>query len=321
MLQILGSGDSTVVLPVMETLLSEAYSRAAESLSQAGIPSADHDAKSLLAFVLNQSFGEVSTALALGHSITDEHLQHLDQLVEQRAQRTPLQHLTGKAAFRHLELHVEPGVFIPRPETEVLVQVGIDWLQAHADEFPQPQVVDLCSGSGAIAIAIATEVPAARVHAVEGDPVTIDTLNKNVREHPEAHLTVEQGDAAVAPSHLTGQVHLVISNPPYIPEGEPLEDPETARDPKRALYSGPDGLGLIRAIIPNAAGLLVPCGMLALEHSDTQAKAVGALMREAGFTGITHTQDLTGRIRITSGCTEPARSKSTHPESATGNPT
>jgi len=246
-------------------------------LRDAGVPSPQHDARALLA-----------------HSESTH--ADFDELVRRRAQRIPLQHLLGTAAFRYLELQVGPGVFVPRPETEVLV----DAVLAEIRDSDAPVVVDLCAGPGTIGYAVAHEHPGAVVHLVEQDPGAFGWLQRNRPEaNPRVHLHL--ADAAEALGDLDGTVDVVASNPPYVAEDErELVDPEVREhDPEVALFAGADGLDVIRIVERRAAALLKPGGFLAVEHSDRQGESVPALLRDAGWTEVADHEDLTRRPRFT----------------------
>lgn len=213
----------------------------------------------------------------------------------QRAQRVPLQHLTGSVGFRWIELAVGPGVFVPRPETESVVQWAVDQLKG----VRTPVVIDLCAGSGAIALSLAHEVPGAVVHAVEVDRGALVWLRRNARERarsgdPEVH--VQEGQVDDLLPGLDGTVDLVISNPPYIPLRE-RHQPEVDHDPAIALYAGEDGLDVIRQVERAAKRLLKPGGLVVVEHSDQQGTSAPAVFAQ-GWTDVRDHQDLTGRDRF-----------------------
>jgi release factor glutamine methyltransferase len=265
--------------------LEQALRRATSRLQQAGVASPRHDAEELAALVLGTTRSQVRTAALRGdHADLGE---QFDDLVEQRARRTPLQHLTGRAPFRDLVLHVGPGVFVPRPETEVVAGAAIDEARRVLSLGQAPVVVDLCTGSGAIGLAVATEVPGARVHAVELSEHALAWAQRNVERHghgPSLSLELRQGDAATAFTDLDGQVDVVVSNPPYIPPGSEPNDPEVRdHDPALALYGGgPLGLDVPGRVVVAAARLLRPGGLLVMEHADVQQDQVLALLRDAG---------------------------------------
>lgn len=211
----------------------------------------------------------------------------------------PLQHLTGSAGFHRLELAVGPGAFVPRPETESLVEWGL----AALAESPRPLVVDLCAGTGAIGLALAAAHPGATVYAVERDPYALGWLHHNaVVRHAagDRPVTVVAGDA-VAPgvlSGLDGRVDLVLANPPYVPTGVPVPAEVAGHDPYVAVYAGADGLDVIRPLIARARALLRPGGQLGIEHDDTHGEVVPALLAAAGFAEPADHPDLAGRPRF-----------------------
>ncbi len=248
------------------------------------------DAELLAAHVL----GVPRTRLALVPGLTAAQYTRLGELVAARAQGTPLQHLTGEAPFRHGVLAVGSGVFVPRPETELLVSWGL----AAVRGVPAPVVVDLCAGSGAIAVAVAAECPDATVYAVELQPAALIWLRRNTAG---TSVSIVEGDAADPSvlSTLDGTVDLVLCNPPYLPSGVPLPAEVTGYDPHGALYSGPDGLELIRRLVPRVATLLRPGGGFAVEHDDSHGLAVPELLRGDGrYGGIADHADLSGRPRF-----------------------
>jgi release factor glutamine methyltransferase len=210
-----------------------------------------------------------------------------------------LQHLVGTAAFRHVEVAVGPGVFVPRPETEVVAGWAIDRAREAAVDGGGPLVVDLCAGSGAIALAVADEVPTARVHAVELDPGALPWARRNV---DGTAVRLHQGDAATALPELDGTVDVVVANPPYIPPDGVIRDPEVAEhDPALALWGhGSDGLDVLRAVALSAARLLRPGGWFVVEHADVQGAAVPAVLHEqGGWDQVADHRDLAGRDRFT----------------------
>ena len=213
----------------------------------------------------------------------------------------PLQHLTGTAPFRHLELAVGPGVFVPRPETEQLAGWALEQLRG----LTVPLVVDLGSGSGALALSIAQEHPRARVVAVEGDPAAIEWTRHNAaRRAAEGDTPIEvvagnMTDPALL-RELDGQVDVVVSNPPYVPDEAVLPREVADHDPPLALWGGPDGLDVVRGLLDTAARLLRPGGALGIEHADQQGSALPALVRAHGaWTDVADHPDLAGRPRFT----------------------
>ena len=224
-----------------------------------------------------------------------------ESLLEQRTARVPLQHLTGRAAFRHLELSVGPGVFVPRPETEQIAGWVLDRLAGTGS----PVVVDLGTGSGAIALAVSHEHPGARVTAVErdADAIAWTRLNAQARaaagDTPVIVLAGDMTDPHLL-RELDGTVDVVVSNPPYVPDGARLPREVADHDPPLALWGGPDGLDAVRGLLHTAARLLRPGGLLAIEHADVQGGSLPALVRShGGFTDVADHPDLAGRPRFT----------------------
>ena len=266
---------------------------AAQRLAAAGVPSPDFDAAELLAHVL----GTTRPGLAIVGDVTGEQQARYDALVVRRASREPLQHLTGSAAFRHVELAVGPGVFTPRPETELLAGWGVGQARSVLAEGRTPVVVDLCTGSGAIALAVATEVPAARVHAVE---LSEDALAWAERNLAGSGVDLRHGDLADAFPDLDGGVDVVLCNPPYIPlEAFESVAPEAREhDPHLALFSGDDGLEAMRALERTAARLLRPEGVVGAEHAEVQGEAAPGVFVSAGrWRDVRDHPDLAGRPR------------------------
>jgi release factor glutamine methyltransferase len=217
--------------------------------------------------------------------------------VERREKREPLQHITGIAPFRHLELEVGPGVFTPRPETEQVVDLAIQ----KTKQVLAPLIVDLCAGSGAIAISISTEVSSATVYAVELSKQAFEYLRRNYENYGLDTQTLRNEDLKTALLELDGTVDLVVSNPPYIPDAAvPVDLEVQLHDPALALYGGEDGLDVIREISSRALALLRPGGQLVLEHAHTQAAAIGELLLSQGWQEIVSSQDLTGKDRMIS---------------------
>jgi release factor glutamine methyltransferase len=306
--------------------LDAALRSAADRLTGAGVASPRVDAELLAAHVLGLSRGEVVAAALAGRMLDTEHRAALDELVELRAGRVPLQHLTGRAPFRGLELRVGPGVFVPRPETEVVAGLAVDAVRElvatrggrsvepdgagvtddRSASRPDdgPLVVDLCTGSAAIALAVAAEVPSARVVALELDPHAHAWAALNVGELAVGRVDLRLGDVAGADTgvlaDLAGAVDVVVANPPYIPPGSRPLDPEVAdHDPEPALFGGgPDGLAVPRAVISTAAGLLRPGGALVMEHADSQGPAVRRLVADDRWREARTVPDLTDRDRV-----------------------
>ncbi|MGA8977668.1 MAG: peptide chain release factor N(5)-glutamine methyltransferase [Pedococcus sp.] len=276
--------------------LRAAVRAAASRLAGAGVPSPENDALTLAAHVLRRPVGEVRTAMVVGAPAPDP--AAYQRLVEHRADRVPLQHLTGRAAFRRLELSVGPGVFTPRPETEVVAGLAIEAALASGGA---PVVVDLCTGSGAIALAVADEVSTATVYAVELGEDAHAWAARNVAT-TGLDVTLVQGDATSAFPELDGAVDVVVSNPPYIPVGMVPLDPEVRdHDPALALYGGSeDGLAIPLAVAARAAVLLRAGGVLVMEHADSQGVALPAALERTGrWVEVRDEVDLTGRPRAT----------------------
>jgi release factor glutamine methyltransferase len=254
-------------------------SNATSLLTEAKVSSPQVDAELLLAHVLGVERSQLITI----QEISDEQFSDFNNLVARRANRVPLQHLTGVAYFRHLELAVGPGVFVPRPETELLVDAAI----AHLKNIPAPRnAVDLCSGSGAIALSIALEVPGTIVLAVELSDDAVKWLAHNIVDHAAqleavgSHVIVYHGNAGDQSllSELFNQVDALVSNPPYIPSEMIPRDPEARdHDPAIALFSGSDGLDVAREVVLVAAELLKPGGFVGVEHADMQGESMPAL--------------------------------------------
>lgn len=281
------------------TTLAAALRAGAARLAAAGVASARVDVELLAAHALGTDRSGVQLAALRG----DPAPAGLGALVERRAGREPVQHIVGRAAFRTLELAVGPGVFVPRPETEQVAQVAVDEAAAVAARRPGAlvRVVDLCTGSCAIALAVAHEVPVAEVHAVELDGAAHAWAARNVAgQAAGSRVSLVRGDARTALRGLDGTVDVVVSNPPYIPPDAVPVDPEVHADPAVALYGlGPDGLAVPRGIVAAAARLLRPDGLLVMEHADVQGAAVRELVGSTGlFTGVATRQDLAGRDRM-----------------------
>jgi release factor glutamine methyltransferase len=313
--------------------LREAVRAAIRTLAEAGVQSAEFDAVALAACAAGTTTSEVRKLMIVGAPVP----QGYDALVSERARRVPLQHLTGKAGFRRLELSVGPGVFIPRFETELTAGLAIAFLRKPRDgaqelgtnlgtvhrtvprfegEGPTPSlglrhvagstgcpvVVDLCAGSGAIALAVKDEVPSAEVHGVELSELAHAWAIRN-RDDLGLDLDLRLGDATSAFPELLGRVDVVVSNPPYIPVGSVPNDPEVRdHDPEVALYGGsPDGLRIPLQVAARAALLLRPGGYLVMEHADVQGESLTSALQMTGlWQDVQDHPDLNGRPRAVS---------------------
>lgn len=275
---------------------------ARESLSQSGIAAAEADAVELAAFTLGVDASEVRRRMLLRNNVDEGFSDRYAGLIAERSSRIPLQHLTGRAYFRHLTLAVGPGVFVPRPETETVAGWAIEALQDVASGYGTPPIaVDLCTGSGAIALSLKHEVPMAHVYAVEVDESAHAWAAHNVAALG-LEIDLRLGDATQSFPDLTGTVDVVVSNPPYIPSGmEPIDPEVREHDPDVALYGGSaDGLAIPRLVAARAATLLRPGGVLVMEHADTQGESLPAALRGTGWwDDVEDRDDLSGRPRAT----------------------
>ena len=288
-------------------------------LAQAGVSTPLNDARLLLADALGCDLHQLDQALLLDRTaqelLTNEGgcrqtdgfqsaaLERYRSYLQRRAGREPLQYILGHAYFRYLDIHLGPGVFIPRPETETVAQAGVDALAG----MDHPLAVDLCSGSGAIGLSLATEVPGARVRAVEVDEQAYrwGALNAVAQESAileagsDYQLLLADATDPATLSDLDAQVDLVISNPPYVPKDAVPSQPEVRDwDPDLALYGGsPDGCLLPCRILDRAMILLAPGGLLVMEHDASQGPAMVAAALERGYLEARTHQDLAGRDR------------------------
>ena len=279
------------------TLLLNEIAVASSRLAEAGVDSPRSDAEQIAAHV----HGVPRTEL---HRVKDAEFnpQFWDEIARREA-REPLQHITGHAYFRYLDLEVGPGVFVPRPETEVMTGWAIAKLRDM--NVAEPVVADLGTGSGAIALAIGQEVPRARVHAVEADPLARAWAERNITRYVETapytagRVMLHAGDFSEVLGELDGTVDLVISNPPYIPVGASVPPEVGEYDPPAALWSGADGLNAIRAVERSARRLLRPGGLVAVEHGAQQGAAVyWVFPEESGWRDTRNNKDLAGRDRF-----------------------
>ncbi|WP_237160406.1 peptide chain release factor N(5)-glutamine methyltransferase [Mycolicibacter engbaekii] len=273
--------------------LRDAIDSAAALFAEAGIDSARYDAEELAAHAAGTDRGR----LALLESPDDEFFSRYRQLVAARSSRVPLQHLIGTAAFGPVLLHVGPGVFIPRPETEAM----LEWILKHVAAQPlgpAPVIVDACTGSGALAVALSRSFPSARVFAVEDSEEALSYAARNCAGTPVELVRADVTTPGLL-AQWNGRVDLMVSNPPYIPDGADL-DPEVAQhDPAHALFGGPDGMSVIAPLAGLAARLLRPGGVFAVEHDDTTAAATVRTVRDTGgFAEVVSRPDFTGRLRF-----------------------
>lgn len=278
-----------------------AIARSIERLAAAGVPSPHVDAIALAAHAL----GTAQLILAVPPPMPDDFEAALEPLVGRREAREPLQHILGYAAFRYLSLRVRPGVFLPRPETELLAQQAVDEAKRLLTAGREALVVDLCTGSGAIALSVATEAPGSRVIAVDVDPaaVALTEVNAALLDLATSSLRIEIGDLADPHllADLDARVDVLISNPPYIPDDAvPLEREVAEHDPPRALFGGGrDGLRLPALVVEAATRLIRPGGLLVMEHADVQGAGVRELVDRTGaFEPAATHLDLTGRDRF-----------------------
>ncbi|UFS61070.1 peptide chain release factor N(5)-glutamine methyltransferase [Subtercola endophyticus] len=280
--------------PTVRTVLEHSVA----ILARAGVPTPDVDAELLIGHVLGASRGQVQAMTVTDRAISVDEAISISEAVERRAAREPLQHITGLAAFRTLELAVGPGVFVPRPETEFVAGLAIYTLRADASS--SPLAVDLGTGSGAIALSLATEVPHASVVAVENSTAAFIWAKQNFRTVDARNARLVFIDLAVALPELDGLVSVVISNPPYIPSGAIPRDPEVRLfDPEHALYGGEDGLDVVRDVSRTAQRLTRPGGTLVIEHGELQGASIRSLLAADGWHAPSTHRDLTGRDRAT----------------------
>lgn len=290
---------------------------AVKKLESAGVESAEYDARLLLSKACGVSLAELNKALILG-DLTDfspDYASKYSDFVTRRASREPLQHIVGRAPFRYLDLQVGKGVFVPRLETEVVVEAGLDWLRESG--ISKPMVVDLCAGSGAIGLSVVTEVADAQVWAVEKSPEAFQYLRKNFEETAKNYENMQISSryhavlADATKAHISdctpelhaicGKVDLVITNPPYVPESQVPEQVEVREyDPPIALYGGSaDGLLIPEQIMRAAFALLKPGGVMVMEHDISQGDALKKYAESVGFSRALVGNDLTGRPRYT----------------------
>lgn len=281
-------------LPTLDALVRAAVAE----LTAARIPTPQVDAELLAAHVLGVGRGELAAAMLRGATVGAADADAIAEFVARRASREPLQHLTGSAPFRHLELRVGPGVFVPRPETETVAQIAIDLLRATAS--PAPVAVDLGTGSGAIALALATEVPHARVHAAENSVDAFVWTKENFALVGADNARLAFVDLAEAFPELDGTVSVLVSNPPYVPDAAVPRDPEVRLwDPPAALYGGADGLDVVRTLSRVGLRLVHAGGAIVIEHGELQGADIRSLLTADGWLAAATHPDLTLRDRTT----------------------
>ena len=276
--------------------VTEARAWARERLADAGIDSVDADVRELLEWAC-----DVTSQVDLPAALDPEQADKLRGGVGERALRIPLQHVTGRMYFRSLTLRSVPGVFVVRPETEVLAGLAIDEAAAAVAARGEARVVDLCTGSGAIALAVATESARTEVWAVEKEPEPFALACLNRDRVGACGLHLVRGDAThpATLGFLDGLVDVVVTNPPYVPADEMPTQPEAAADPHAALYGGSaDGTEIPVRIMLRALSLLRPGGLLLMEHSPTQERVMREHAARVGMDEIDTAADLAGRKRF-----------------------
>ena len=270
--------------------LRQAVEDAAAKLADAGVGSPRIDAELLAAHVAGVERGRL---MLTGTDLDDGFQRRYDEIVAARARRLPLQHLIGTAAFGPLTLAVGPGVFIPRPETEAL----LEW--ALGQQLPPgPVIVDLCTGAGALALALSALRSDARVLALDDSPEALEFARRNAAGTRVEVVAADVTRPGLLPE-LDGRVDLLVSNPPYIPVGVELEPEVAEHDPAHALFGGPDGMAVIGPIVGLAARWLRDGASCGIEHDDTTAERTVATFTDDGnFSDVTSRRDLAGRPRF-----------------------
>ena len=278
-------------------LVSELLFESSSKLKEAGVISATVDAELIACYCLGISRSELALMTATNQEFPNDSLDSFQVALARRVDRQPLQHITGSAPFRHLELNVGPGVFTPRPETEQVVGFAMEKIA----NLQSPLIVDLCAGSGAIAISLATEVLESKVFAVEKSEEAYGYLLQNAATYGLSEENLRNQDLQNSLAELDGQADLVISNPPYIPnDAIPVDLEVQLHEPSMSLYGGADGLDVIRQISLRAKYLLKSGGLLVLEHADSQSRAIGKLLLAEGWLEIDARADLAGKERMIS---------------------
>jgi release factor glutamine methyltransferase len=271
------------------TVLRRAIDSAAAQLAEAGIDSARYDAEELAAHLVGAERGRLTLLEPPGN----EFLGRYRDIVAARSRRVPLQHLTGTAAFGPVTLHVGPGVFIPRPETEAI----LEWATAQR-LAARPVIVDVCTGSGALAVALAHHRPAARVIAIDDSDTALEYARRNA-EGTAVELVRADATEPGLLAELDRRVDLVVANPPYVPDDVDLEPEVAQHDPPHAVFGGADGMAVIAAVVHLAGRWLRPGGLFAVEHDDTTSSRTVELVETTTlFEDVEARHDLTGRPRF-----------------------
>lgn len=305
--------ENSPTLPDTVRTLGELFRYARTVLDDAALASPDADARALFAAATDA--GPADIIFRGDEPYTDTAGRaRLAQMLARRVAREPLQHILGTAPMMSLELKVGPGVFVPRPETELLAQWAIDRARElvasdvvkHGDVV-KPKVVDLCTGSGALALAIADAVPEAQVVAVELSAAARKWAEQNIAAYGDGRVRLLAGDvtdreligADGALAQWVGQTDIVVSNPPYMPEATEV-DPEVRADPHDAVFGGDDGLDVIRPMMNLVDGLVRPGGFVGIEHDDSSGGDVSALLADTWhYADVRVHQDFAGRDRFT----------------------
>lgn len=271
------------------TSLRHAIDSATTLLAEAGIDSARCDAEQLAAHLAGTDRGR----LTLIEAPSEEFFGHYRDVVAQRARRIPLQHLIGTVSFGSVVLQVGSGVFTPRPETEAI----LEWAVAQ-QLSARPVIVDVCTGSGALAVALAQHRPAARIYGIDDSDTALDYARRNADGRNVHLVRADVTEFGLLPE-LDGEVDLVVANPPYVPDGSVLEPEVAQHDPHHAVFGGPDGMAVIPAVVRHAARWLRPGGLVAIEHDDTTARLTAECIDTVGvFESIVPRRDLAGRPRF-----------------------